>query len=41
MTVDESGDATGYTDVFKRFDACRAHYRSVGLGNSYIDKLIR
>ncbi len=41
MTVDETGEVTGYTDVFKRLDACRAHYRSVGLGDSYIDKLIR
>jgi 2,4'-dihydroxyacetophenone dioxygenase len=41
MTVDESGNVTGYTDVFKRLEVCRAHYRKIGLGDEFIDRLIR
>ncbi len=41
MTVDAQGDVTDYVDGFKRLDACRAHYASVGMPDSYIEGLIR
>jgi len=39
--VDENGNQTGYTDVFDRVEKCRAHYKSVGLDESYLESIIR
>jgi 2,4'-dihydroxyacetophenone dioxygenase len=38
--LDEHGLQNGYEDVFTKIDMCRAHYRSVGLGD-YVDQFIR
>lgn len=39
--VDENGKQTGYTDVFDRVEKCRAHYKSVGLSEDYLESIIR
>jgi hypothetical protein len=39
--VDADGRQTGYEDVFTKIDMCRAHYRSAGLGASYVDQFVR
>lgn len=39
--VDPQGVVTGYDDVFTRMEVARAHYRAVGLGEDYIERLIR
>jgi len=41
MYVDPQGVTTGYTDVFTRIEAARAHYAAVGLGEGYVDQFIR
>jgi len=41
MHVNDDGETTGYVDVFTRLEDCKAHYRKVGLGDSYVEKLIR
>lgn len=38
--LDDQGGQNGYEDVFTKIDMCRAHYRSVGLGD-YVDQFIR
>ena len=39
--VDAGGRQTGYEDVFTKIAMCRAHYRSVGLGDAYVEQFIR
>jgi 2,4'-dihydroxyacetophenone dioxygenase len=39
--VDADGRQTGYEDVFTKIAMCRAHYRSVGLGDAYVEQFIR
>ena len=39
--VDAHGRQTGYEDVFTKIAMCRAHYRSVGLGDAYVEQFIR
>ena len=39
--VTADGRAIGYEDVFTRIDKTRAHYASVGLGEDYVERLIR
>ena len=39
--VDEKGNATGYDDVFSKLDMCVRHYKSVGLGEEYVERFIR
>ena len=41
MNVDETGQITGYVDVFKRIEVCKQHYEAVGLGKQRIEGLIR
>lgn len=41
LHVDEQGQVIGYEDVFTRLEKVRAHYRSVGLGDDFVDKMIR
>jgi len=39
--LDEAGDPAGHLDVFDYIELCRAHYDQVGIGASYIDRLMR
>ena len=39
--LDESGQTTGYEDVFTKIAMCKAHYESVGLGAAYVDQYVR
>ena len=39
--VDDAGAVTGYEDVFTKIAMCRKHYAECGLGESYIDSLVR
>jgi 2,4'-dihydroxyacetophenone dioxygenase len=39
--VDPQGAAQAYEDVFTRLATARAHYASVGLDSSYVQRLIR
>jgi 2,4'-dihydroxyacetophenone dioxygenase len=39
--VDPQGAVTGYDDVFTRLEKARAHYAAVGLGEGYLEQLIR
>lgn len=39
--VDPDGNTCGYEDVFTKMDRARAHYRSLGLGDDYINRFIR
>ncbi len=39
--VTPEGAPIGYDDVFTRIATARAHYASVGLGEDYVDQLIR
>ena len=41
MYVDPQGNSTGYDDVFSRLEKARAHYMAVGLGEVYVEQLIR
>ena len=41
IKVDEKGEFTGFEDVFTRLEACKAHYRKVGLGEDYAARLVR
>jgi 2,4'-dihydroxyacetophenone dioxygenase len=41
MYVDPQGTSTGYDDVFTRLEKARAHYAAVGLGERYVEPLIR
>lgn len=41
LMVDEQGRQTGYEDVFTRIERVRDHYRSVGLGDDVLDRIIR
>lgn len=41
MFVDDAGETIGYEDIFKRKAMCRAHYREVGLDESYLDRITR
>ena len=41
MYVDPQGASIGYDDVFTRLEKARAHYAAVGLGESYVEQLIR
>ncbi len=39
--VDEDGKAIGYEDVFTKIEMCMEHYRSVGLGENFVEQFIR
>ena len=39
--LDESGQQTGYEDVFSKIAMCRAHYAAAGLGAGFVDQFIR
>ena len=39
--VDPWGKPLGYEDVFTKIDMCRKHYAECGLGEDYVDRLIR
>lgn len=39
--VDPWGKHLGYEDVFTKIEMCRRHYAEVGLGEDYVDRLIR
>ncbi len=39
--VDEAGAVTGYEDVFTKIEMCRKHYAACGLGETYVDALVR
>jgi len=39
--VGEDGEVTGYEDVFTKIAMCRRHYAECGLGESYLDSLVR
>lgn len=39
--LDESGNHTGYEDVFTKLDMCRRHYAACGLGEGYVDQFVR
>ncbi len=39
--VDPQGVAVGYEDVFTKLEAARAHYKSLGLPDDYIEQFIR
>lgn len=39
--VDPWGKTMGYEDVFTKIDMCRAHYKTVGLGEDFVDRFIR
>ena len=39
--VDDSGQTTGYEDVFTKIEMCRKHYVEVGLGADYVDQFVR
>ncbi|MCH2395526.1 2,4'-dihydroxyacetophenone dioxygenase family protein [Oceanibaculum sp.] len=41
LYVDENGKQTGYEDVFTRIEKFRAYYRQNGLGEGFIEQLIR
>jgi len=41
MHVDETGEVTGYVDVFTRLEDCKRHYQKCGLGTETIERLIR
>ena len=41
MYVDPQGASTGYDDVFTRLEKARAHYIKVGLGEGFVEQLIR
>lgn len=39
--VDPQGVAVGYEDVFTKIAAARAHYRTLGLPDDYVERFIR
>jgi hypothetical protein len=39
--VDPQGVAVGYEDVFTKLAAARAHYRTLGYPDQYIEQFIR
>ena len=39
--VDPQGVAVGYEDVFTKLESARAHYKSLGLPDDYIERFIR
>jgi quercetin dioxygenase-like cupin family protein len=39
--VDEEGKATGFEDVFSKIQMCIDHYKSVGLGEKFVEQFIR
>lgn len=39
--VDPHGAAQGYEDVFTRLASARTHYASIGLDNTYVQRLVR
>ena len=39
--LDDAGNHIGYEDVFTKIAMCRAHYRSNGLGEGFVDQFIR
>nr|WP_145549751.1 2,4'-dihydroxyacetophenone dioxygenase family protein [Variovorax boronicumulans] len=39
--VDPQGVAVGYEDVFTKIEHARRHYRSLGLADDYVERLIR
>ena len=41
LHVDADGSVVGYEDVFTRLAKVRAHFRKVGLGDQFVDEMIR
>ncbi|HEV2362918.1 MAG TPA: 2,4'-dihydroxyacetophenone dioxygenase family protein [Caulobacteraceae bacterium] len=41
LYVDDSGNPTGFDDVFTRIESARAHYEAIGLGGDYVRHFIR
>ena len=41
VTSTLGGEVLGYEDVFTKIDACREHYKAVGLGEDFVDQFIR
>ena len=41
LHVDADGSVVGYEDVFTRLAKVRAHFRKVGLGDEFVDEMIR
>ena len=39
--VDPWGKLLGYEDVFTKIDLCRKHFTNIGVGENYVDQLIR
>ena len=39
--LDDQGAISGYEDVFTKIAMCRRHYAESGLGEGYIDQLVR
>ena len=39
--VDEHGVPIGYEDVFTKIELARKHYKAIGLGDDYVQRLIR
>jgi 2,4'-dihydroxyacetophenone dioxygenase len=39
--VDAQGNPTGFEDVFTKIDLARKHYRINGVGETYLESLIR
>ena len=41
IEVDETGNPTGFADVFTRIEQASKHYESVGLGADYVNRFVR
>lgn len=39
--IDDEGHPRGYDDVFKVIERAMEHYAAVGLGEDYVDRLLR
>ena len=39
--VDETGQTTGYEDVFTKIAMCRQHYAECGLGEPFVEQFVR
>ncbi len=37
----ETGEVTGFDDVFTKLEKARKHYEKVGLGADYVDQFVR
>ena len=37
----QSGEVTGFDDVFTKLEKAKAHYEAVGLGAEYVEQFVR